>query len=89
MFPKCFPSFLPVCVKAMDAGFTDASFFVDTLFNTHLELLDSSLQAFVVQADLFGGQLVLCRLEPPVDGAREAAELEQLLLAGLNGSKPV
>ena len=57
--------------------------------DTHLELLDSPLQALCVEVGLFGRQLVLCRLKPPEEGAREAAELEQLLLTGLDGSKPV
>lgn len=57
--------------------------------HTHLELLNSSLQALCGEAGLFGRQLILCRLKPPDEGAREAAELEQLLLTGLDGSKPV
>lgn len=55
----------------------------------NLKLLNSPLQALGVEVGLFGGQLVLCCLKPPDEGAGEAAELEQLLLAGLNGSKPV
>lgn len=56
---------------------------------THRELLHSSLQALRVEVGLFGRQLVLCCLKPPDEGTREAAELEQLLLAGLDGSKSV
>lgn len=55
---------------------------------SHLQLLDSSLQGLRVQIGLFGGQLVLSRLEPPDQGTREAPELQELLLAGLNHCKP-
>lgn len=54
----------------------------------HLKLLHPSLQALCGQAGFFGWQLVLCRLKPPEERAREAAELKQLLLAGLDGGKP-
>lgn len=57
--------------------------------HTHLELLNSSLQALRGEAGLFGRQLILCRLKPPEERAREATELEQLLLTRPNGSKPV
>lgn len=59
------------------------------IFKRHLELLDSPLQALCVEAGLLGGELVLGCLEPSGEGAGEAAELEQLLLTGLNGCKPV
>lgn len=54
----------------------------------HLELLDPPLQTLGVEVGLLGGQLVLGRLEPPGEGAGEPPELEELLLAGLNGCKP-
>lgn len=55
--------------------------------HTHLELLNSSLQPLGGEAGLFGRQLILRCLKPPEEGAGEAAELKQLLLAGLDGSK--
>lgn len=55
---------------------------------THRELLDSPLQALRVEVGLFGGELVLRRLKPPGQRAGEAAELQQLLLAGLDRSEP-
>lgn len=57
--------------------------------HTHLELLNSSLQALRGEVGLFGRQLILCRLKPPEERARVATELEQLLLTGPNGGKPV
>lgn len=59
------------------------------VIHAHLELLDSSLQALCSEIGLFGWQLILCCLKPPEEGAREAAELEQLLFTGLDGGKPV
>lgn len=56
---------------------------------THLELLNSSLQALCGEVGIFGWQLILRCLKPPEEGAGEAAELEQLMLTGLDGSKPV
>ena len=53
-----------------------------------LELLHSFLQALGVEVGLFGGKLLLRRLEPPDEGAGEPAEAEQLLLTGLDGSEP-
>lgn len=64
-------------------------FLVHILIQTHLELLDSSLQPLGVEVRLLGGQLVLRRLKPPEEGPGEPTELEQLLLTGLDGSKPV
>lgn len=55
---------------------------------SHLELLDSPLQGLCVQVGLFGGQLVLSHLEPPDQGARQAPELQELLLTGLDHCKP-
>lgn len=55
---------------------------------THLELLNSPLQAFCRGTALFRLQLILCCLQPPEEGAREATELHQLLLTSLNSSRP-
>lgn len=56
--------------------------------HTHLELLNSPLQALCGEVGLFGRQLILCCLKPPEERARVATELEQLLLTGLHGGKP-
>lgn len=74
---KCFP-FLHVKKRQVQSF----------CFKTHRELLDSPLQALCVEVGLFGRQLVLPRLKPPGEGARESAELEQLLLTGLDRSEP-
>lgn len=50
--------------------------------------MNPSLQGLCAEVGLFGWQLILCCLKPPEEGAREAAELVQLLLAGLDGCKP-
>lgn len=54
-------------------------------WRTHLQLLHSPLQRLSVQGELLGGQLLLRRLKPSEEGAREPAEVEQLLLASQNG----